>query len=196
MSWGAPFRSAWERGTDGGRRAAREAVQSPEKAAGLLSDSIAHTLQRVLYAAQDMQRGSKSNKATESAGATALLRVMDDIRQGRIAPERSEKHLQQAARAAAEHARSPEPPSNDEASRRNEMRLAAQRFADLRARLNVQMMLEHQRMTEQGNPDMQRNAGFAEALVQAFAKIDDLFLQNKAVDDPAVPLPGQARKIE
>lgn len=205
MSWGAPFRCAWERAVSGGRLAAREAVLGPDKAAGLLSDAIAHTLQRILYAAQDMQRGKKTDEAgIPVPGATVLRRVMDDIRQGRIAPERSEKHLQQAARAAAEQAQSTEPALEDEAFRRNETRLAAQRFADLRARLNEQLAVEHQRMIAQGSPadrddktaELQRNVEFARTLVQAFARIDDMFLESKAVDDPSVPLPWQARQIE
>jgi hypothetical protein len=199
MSWGLLFRSAWERATSNGRAAAREAALSPDQAASLLSDAIAHTLQRILYAAQDMQCGNKTDlhEAESPPPATAALRrVMDDIRQGRIAPEGSEKHLQQIGRAAAEQAQAPEAALEDKSSRRQETHLAEQRFADLRGRLNEQLAMEQQRMTTQGSAaKQQRNVEINEILTQTFTKIDDLFLEHKGADDPVAPLPRHSRRV-
>lgn len=207
MTWGNAFRSAWEHGTTAGRTAAREAALSPDKAAGLLSDAIGHTLQRVIYAAQDLQRiqvaGAQPGE-TVVPGAATLRRVMEDIRQGRIAPERSEKHLQQAARAVVEQAKSPGAMPADDVAHSTEIRLASQRFQTLRQQLIEQMIASHQRMMEQGaRPDRSEklvgvlhNVDLSARLTQAFATIDQLFLENKPVDDPAVPLPSCARSIE
>ena len=103
MNWGSPFRSAWDAAPSGARAAAREAVISPEKAAGLMADGLAHTLQRIQYAARDMRRLQQATTTPEAATphAAALRSAMEDLRLGKVAPERAEKHVQDALRSAA-----------------------------------------------------------------------------------------------
>ncbi|HZW19955.1 hypothetical protein [Noviherbaspirillum sp.] len=186
MSWGSPFRNAWDAASSGARAAAREAVISPEKAAGLLADTLAHTLQRTQYAARDVRRLQQATQAAETpdaaaAQAAALRSAMDDIRAGKVPPERAEKHVQQALRPATGKVAVPD------GERHSDGRHAAQRFVELRKRLLEQLDEAQERWTVNNVP---ADAAFVQALDRAFALVDELFLEGKRADDPAAPLPS------
>jgi hypothetical protein len=207
MSWGAMFRSGWEHASPGNRAAAREAAAHPDQAASLMSSAIAHTLQRVQYAAQDLQRlctAADPAFDTTAQAPSALRQAMDDIRQGRIPPERSEKHLRQAAADAVTRSQSNAGPQGtgsiqdtDTKAMQEKLR-AMQRFCDLKCRLLEQVAEvegpmeiaaaeEADRPRSQPNPHP--NLALAARVRAVFGAIDNAFIEYKRADDPAVPLP-------
>lgn len=214
MSWGGIFRAAWERASSGNRAAAREAAKHPDQAASLMSSGIAHTFQRVQYAAQDLQRMCVADNPTSDAGMqvpSVLRKVMDDIRQGRIAPDRSEKYLRQAATEAVNATALPNATATASAAAQGtgpiqdsgvkaaqEKQHAMQRFCDLKSRLMEQVAAvegpaesaSSGEAAQPGlHPDPQSNQAVAESVRAAFGAIDVAFLAKKRADDPAAPLP-------
>jgi hypothetical protein len=207
MSWGVMFRSGWEHASPGNRSAAREAATHPDQAASLMSSGIAHTLQRVQYAAQDLQRlctAADPSYETTAQAPSGLRQAMDDIRQGRIPPERSEKHLRQAAADAVTQSQSKTKAQGagsiqdtDTKAMQEKLR-AMQRFSDLKCRLleqvsEVEGPMESVAAEEadipHSQPNPHPNLALAAKVRAVFGAIDSAFLEYKRADDPAAPLP-------
>jgi len=208
MNWGNPFRDAWQRSTDAGRAAAGKGGTGLEQGAGLLANPGGPCVQRGLYAAQDRPRIAWSASAGAQAAppdTAGLRRAMEDLRQGRITPEKAETHLQQTVRAALAQAQSaPPPPAVGPAvspavgpDANEESRKAMLRFGDMRNQLAEQFSVFHQQLMQtssatlgnERNGALRPNLELVDSVVRALAHIDRLFLEHKAADDPAVPLP-------
>lgn len=206
MNWGDPFRHAWQRAATNAHAAAREAALGPEQAAAVLSDEIAHTLQLALFAARDVQRLQQATDTGSipvmAPGMESLRRAMEDVRQGRIAPDKAEKHLQQAVRAASRQAKPAPPAAGGDKAADEELRLASVRAKELHSRVRDQCSALRQRLlrsSEAGGKDAagrMENMEYIGQLDQALAAFDHAFLDNKPVDDPAAPLSGVIRHLE
>lgn len=203
MSWGQPFQSAWRHATPVSQAAARKAVLSPEQAARSLSDEISHSLQLLMYAAEDMQRQdaiARQNGPGTTMSSNVIRQAMDDVRKGRVPAERSEKHLQQAIREADKLAQSPNvlsltPASGNPAS-------VTVRYRSLRRQLEDQIADAHSRFRAATGDANSNNAmagssslpntQLASVIVDALVTINTIFLEHKSVDDPVAPLPQPA----
>lgn len=201
MNWGEPFQTAWRSASAVSQTAARRAVLGPEQAAQSLSESIVHTLQLLDYAAQDLQRQTMAKKVLTDGPGTSrsmLQQAMDDLRKGRVAPERAEKYLLQAVKEAGQL--TPSAPSPDSLTASPQRPAAAHRCHTLVQRLAAQLAMVHAPSDNPGGQGTARNLQDDTAAVQAslrleadlnraIAAIDALFLENKAAGDPVAPLP-------
>jgi hypothetical protein len=204
MSWGQPFQAAWRHATPVSQAAARKAVLSPEQAARSLSDEISHSLQLLMYAAEDMQRHdaiARQNASGATMSSNVIRQAMDDVRKGRVPAERSEKHLQQAIREADKLAQSATVPSLTPAL--GNPAGVTVRYRSLRRQLEDQIADAHSRFraatgdVDSNNamadsPSSLPNTQLASVIVDALVTINTIFLEHKSVDDPVAPLPQPA----
>lgn len=204
MSWGDPFRQAWKDATPAAQAAARESVRSADRAAGSLADSILHALQLSQFAAQDLERLRHAAGRPADPGPAPdmmpLRRAMDEIRNGRVAPDKAEKHLRQALRSVSQEVReaSSSARSGTSAGDRDEESKALERLHGLRCALLRQCAEMRDRLAEGAGTDEATAVRLAHVvrLTRACHRLYDLFLNDKHANDPAVPLPPSLPREE
>lgn len=196
MTWGGLFQQAWAGGTALTRDAARQAGTSPESAAALLSDGLAHTFKRLLYADQDVRRGLSGDHtpmaAPMDADSMALVTsAVADVESGRVPPEAAQAHVQRAARQAASKisARAAEPAGESSASgsgtsadpKQQTMILPAKRLAALST------LFDSQLAGIEPVPDEENGGALANTVGALFDACHPIFLADKPVDSPIAP---------
>ncbi len=159
-----------------------------------MSELLAHSLQLVMFAAQDLQRHQvrANDISSDDPGAddqNRLRRAMDDIRKGRVAPERVEKHLRDAVKEASKRTLSAG--SATIATLPSATSSALERFRELRQGLEDQLADVHQQLIAAAGKCDSDAGRQATALGEALAMLNTVLL-DKAVDSPVAPLPATA----
>ncbi|WP_194721742.1 hypothetical protein [Noviherbaspirillum malthae] len=201
--WGRSFRRAWRQASPLEQEAARTAAASPDQAARSLSDAIGHALQLAVYAAEDWHRlqtqQAQAEHKRQEAGAVqgAIRRAADELRKGRMTQEQSEKYLRQATMDAArdtERQASMQAPPDDAGGRQVAIEhVARDRFMKARRHLADQLAETHRKLAAAPKDAADApNRQIAMQVDRTLSRIDELFLDNKAVHDPVAPQPKTA----